>query len=123
MAELLISQTSDFDSPLVKYFSFIVLGLMLSVGYLVLRSMAAKKKREAAPPPLELLLKEAETEAWRRARDAKQGEEAEALALPPTELQKQEGLKRIVASSELQDSMKDEMEPAEPGKDQEEPKS
>ncbi len=86
------------DSPFVKYFSFILLGLMMSIGWVMWR-LFGKKKKEREGPGLEKFLSEAEAEALQQARarrERKQVDE-EALALSPKqelELQRVEKLVR-----------------------------
>jgi hypothetical protein len=63
-----IEPTYQFVSPLETYFGFIVLGLMLTVGYLIVRRYGGRQdQRESVD--LQDALREAELEAYRRKRE------------------------------------------------------
>ena len=75
---LLIAQSLDVSTLVEKYFSFIVLGLVLSVGYVFVRIYGPKKREQTEAQKLEDALREAQEEL--RARKAAGG------APPPTGL-------------------------------------
>jgi len=55
------------ENPLIKYFSFIVLGLMLAVGYVLVRFFGGRKgRRDADGRSMEDILLEAEREVRRK---------------------------------------------------------
>jgi hypothetical protein len=63
-----IKPTSQFVSPIETYFGFIVLGLMMCIGYIVVRRFSAPR-RDPSEKSLEQALREAEAEAYRRMRE------------------------------------------------------
>ena len=65
---LLIAQSLDLSTLVEKYFSFIVLGLVLSVGYVFVRIYGPKKREQTEAQKLEDALREAQEEL--RARKA-----------------------------------------------------
>lgn len=86
MINLLLAQ--DFAPTFSqRYFSYIVLGLMMCIGYVVLRVF--NKPPPPAAPPTEQLLREAEAEARLRAEERRIAEEERrlqsALASAPEE--------------------------------------
>lgn len=104
---MILAVADGFTDPLGKYFSFIVLGLMMCIGYAIIRIVSGKKKDEEnrRKGSLEEMLAGAEREAWEQARNRRQGEEADALALPPEEEKKRAALARMVAEQELKQKL------------------
>lgn len=106
---MMVLLAQEWDSPLIKYFSFIVLGLMMTIGYVVLRFITSKKKvDDGSRSRTESLLAEAEREA-RQMRQARQGQSAgpqiaasapQALELSPEQQAEQEKLKSLVQQHE-----------------------
>lgn len=113
---------TDFDSPLIKYFSFIALGLMLTIGYVVLRALQSKKKHEHDKPAAAAYLAEAELEARRlkARRDVEKNAEGEAvLSLTPGQQRERERVKRLVENHDRAEK-NDSGEPETPGPEKKE---
>lgn len=71
---LILLAQGDFVTPMEKYFSFFVLGVLLCVGYLLLRFLGRKKKRDEGERlriEEELFRVEAEARAAHAARQQK----------------------------------------------------
>ncbi len=94
---LLVALANDIGGPLVMYFSYIVLGLVMVVGYIIYRAFG-RRKRDDRVFELEQALRQAEAEA--RALKAQREGKGEALA--PTEEQQraQAQLRRMVDEHE-----------------------
>lgn len=73
MIPLLVNASTDastqFVSPIETYFGFILLGLVLTIGYIVARR--SKGKAESSGVSVEEALREAEREAYRRQQETK----------------------------------------------------
>ena len=99
MSPLLLLSSTDsagqFVSPIETYFGFIVLGLMLCVGYIVARHYGSKKEQSGISA--EEALREAEREAYRRHQEA-QG--AAPLGLTPEQEVEQARAKRLLKDIE-----------------------
>lgn len=109
---VLLSQ-DDFENPLIKYFSYIALGLVMCIGYVIFRVQSQRKKRQQAEKrSLEAMLVEAEAEARalkekREAGVEEDEEDVDVLAMSPEQLREQARLRQMVRDSE-QDSDKQE---------------
>lgn len=107
---------ADWNAPLTKYFSYIALGLMVCIGYVILRVLTSRKKKEEErdrrEKNLEAYFAEAEQEARRRRQEKELAERGEApdaleddeLAPSPSQQAEQERLKRLVQHSEGPDN-------------------
>lgn len=114
----LLAAAGGFTDPLGKYFSFIVLGLMMSVGYVIIRIVSGRKKEDAKRrTSLEEMLAGAEREAWEEARNRRQGEEADALALTPEEEKKRAAILKMVAEEDIRMQIEEPKEKAREDKD------
>lgn len=98
MLPMLATVADPFESPLTRYFSFILLGLVVTVGYVVWRVFFARKGRKD-DRTLEEILREAETEARQRAA-SKRGEDNEALELTPAQERQRAELQRLARIAE-----------------------
>ncbi len=100
-----------------KYFSFIVLGLVMTIGYVFWRVKGPKGESPTKSSGLEEALHEAELEAWRLKSARDQGiseKENEVLALTPEQAKERERLQKIADAENLNSKSKeDEVEEAE----------
>jgi len=94
----LLAQAPDFDSPYTSYFSFIVLGLVLTVGYAWFRLARTKAQREALD--LEEQLLEAEREARRLHAQRLQSQQGTSgLELTPDQILERAQLQKLAGSA------------------------
>lgn len=90
---LLVALANDIGGPLVMYFSYIVLGLLMVVGYIIYRAFG-RRKRDDRVVELEQALRQAEAEA--RALKAQREGKGEALAPDEAHQHLQAQVRRMV---------------------------
>lgn len=101
-----VEPSTQFVSPIETYFGFIVLGLMLCIGYVVVRTYGGKR-RKAEVRSLEESLREAELDAYAKRRRAPEEEFAPLAALTPEQEVEMARARRLAKEQEKQDGEKE----------------
>ena len=118
----------DLNNPLIKYFSYIILGLVLSIGwvYYRLRQRHDQRKQKKASS-MEAYLLEAEKEIRQKAKAKKQGLSEEqmndVLAPTPDEEEKRDLLRHLVEEGNKTPPDDVGQQPEEPVTDSSEPET
>lgn len=112
----------DLNDPFTKYFSYIILGLVLCIGWIYYRLRQKQDERKQKKgSPLEDYLLEAEKEVRQKAKAKKQGLSEEqlndVLAPTPDEEEKRDLLRHLVEEGNQSPSVDVEQQAEEPTTD------